>query len=70
MEDKKRKPATVNKDFEEFVDDFQISLLKKMLKDFNLSFSKLFYLIELLFNYKSYDEILDFIDVNGEKENG
>ena len=25
---------------------------------------------ELLFNFKSYDEILDFIDVNGEKENG
>ena len=65
----KRKPATINKDFEELIDDFQLSMLKKLLKEFNMSFSKFLNMVELLLNFKSYDEILDFINVNGENEN-
>ena len=51
------------------IDEYQYENLKRLLKDFGLTFSKFLSLIELLFNFKSYDEILDFIDVNGEKEN-
>lgn len=51
------------------IDEYQYENLKRLLKDFGLTFSKFLSLIELLFNFKSYDEILDFIDVNGENKN-
>lgn len=54
---------------EQTVDEYQLENLKKLLKDFNLSFFKFLNMVELLLNFKSYDEILDFINVNGENEN-
>ena len=60
----------MEEDKKQTIDEYQIENLKRLLKDFGLTFSKFLSLIELLFNFKSYDEILDFIDVNGEKENG
>lgn len=70
MEDKeKRTPAKINKEFETLIDEFQIEMLKKILNNFGLSFSKFLNMIELLLNFKSYDEILDFINVNGGENN-
>lgn len=67
MENKKTTEKV--KEYEETIDEFQMDLLKEFLKNFNLSFFKFLNLIELLFNFKSYDEILNFINVNGENEN-